>query len=292
MWILYSILAALAWSFTNIIDKVAISKVVKRPIVLTVLLGVIDLIIACIILSNNFVLLTLNIFLLSLLTGIFFLIGTVLYYTALKGEETSRIAPLFALNIIWTMVLAAIFLNEVFVIKEYVGIIIIFFGSALICIKRKVKIYIGKGFFLMIASTVFYSACSIFQKYLLDYNNFWIVFAYTSIGYFIALIPVSIYYIKDIKKTIKAMSIKDVGVISTINISDTIGSLLYLVALSFGFVTLAEAVSSVQYIFVFILSLLISIFIPRIIKEELKKSIVILKIIAIVLIIGGVVLIA
>jgi len=70
-----------------------------------------------------------------------------------------------------------------------------------------------------------------------------------------------------------------------------LGVLFITIATSIGYVTLVNALSSIQPFFVLLFTVLLSIFYPSILKEELSKSIIFLKILAIVLMFSGAILI-
>jgi len=291
MWILFSLIAACFWAVVNIIDKLTLTKLVKKPIIATILLSFIDVVIALIILLNNFVLISEQQIILFLIASIGGIGGTILYFQAIRKEETSRVVPLFSLSLIWIMIIAAIFLDEVFGFREYLGILLIFLGSVLISLKKKINFQIGGSLFLMIGSTILFAIYNVAEKYLLEELNFWSVFAYTGIFVFILLIPAILFYRKELLKTVREIRFKGIGALMSITILDSFGVIFFLVALSSGYVTLVEAVVSMQYVFVFLLTIFLSLFLPKIFKEKINKPIVILKLTAIILITGGVVLI-
>jgi len=65
------------------------------------------------------------------------------------------------------------------------------------------------------------------------------------------------------------------------------GSLLLTIALSFGYASLVYSLSSIQPFFVLLIAVILSRFFPSILKEEVSKSIVLVKIIAIISIFIG-----
>ncbi|MEJ2242825.1 MAG: hypothetical protein P8Y18_11910, partial [Candidatus Bathyarchaeota archaeon] len=65
------------------------------------------------------------------------------------------------------------------------------------------------------------------------------------------------------------------------------GVLFSLIAMSLGYVSLVSALSGLQHFFVFIYMLVLSIFMPRILKEEINRQVIILKIFAIALMFVG-----
>jgi len=71
-----------------------------------------------------------------------------------------------------------------------------------------------------------------------------------------------------------------------------IGGFLFTAALAFGPVALVSAVNAVHYVFIFLWALILSIWFPRILKEEISRTSVLLKAFSIVLIVVGVVVIS
>ncbi len=71
-----------------------------------------------------------------------------------------------------------------------------------------------------------------------------------------------------------------------------IAIIFYYIAISSGLVSLVAAISSLEPFFVFVFALLLSLFVPRILKEDIGKRAIITKALAIILIIVGAWLIA
>jgi len=71
-----------------------------------------------------------------------------------------------------------------------------------------------------------------------------------------------------------------------------ISTFLVTMASAIGFVTLVGVISEVTPFFVFIFTLLLSLFLPRILKEEFGKKSIIIKVISLVLMFAGVILVA
>jgi hypothetical protein len=60
-----------------------------------------------------------------------------------------------------------------------------------------------------------------------------------------------------------------------------------LIAISLGYVSLVSAISGLQNLFVFVYMLMLSLFLPNILKEEITKGIVLLKLSAVILMFFG-----
>lgn len=287
-WILFSILAALTWAIVNTIDKYVFTKWIRKPIVPVMILGVIGLIASIIVyFIHSFSELSYINILLAFVSGFFYILMILFYFKAVKIEEISRVVPLFYLTPLFLLILASIFLGEFFAPIKYLGIILLIVGAILISTQRITKISFGKAFWLMILSSLSLAINYVITKYLLDFADFWTIFSWTRIGIIVALIPVYFVCFPDLLSTVKEHGIKVIGVISISQSLSVIGVLFITIAASVGYITLVNALSSVQPLFVLLFAVLLSIFYPRILKEEIGKSTLLLKFIAIILMFIG-----
>jgi transporter family protein len=291
-WILFSILAALTWATVNTIDKYILTKWVRKPIVPVMILGIIGLIASILVyLFHGFSTLSYLNITLAFVAGIFYILMSIFYFKAVKIEEISRVVPLFYLTSLFVLIFAAIFLGEIFTPIKYLGIFLLIIGAILISSRNFIKISFGKAFWLMILSSLALSANAVITKYLLNFADFWTIFSYTRIGTIFALIPIFYFSFPDLVSTVKEHGKKIIGVISLNESLNVIGVLLITIATAIGYVTLVNALSSIQPFFVLLFAVVLSIFYPKILKEEISKSIVLLKLIAIILMFIGAVLI-
>lgn len=292
MWVIFSILAALCWTIVNIVDKYVLTKWVKQPFVVIIIFEFIGLLASIIVyffrgLSplSNF-----NIFL-AILAGIFYLLMAIFYVKAVKIEEISRIVPLFYLSPLFILLFAGVFLGEIFTPLKYLGIFLLVIGALLISFKNLSKISFSKSFWLMILSTFSLSLNQLLTKYLLNFTDYWTIFSWERIGAAIGLIPLVYIYLPDLIDTVKEHGKRVVMAISVNETLNLFGVLFITIAVSVGYVTLANALSSIQPFFVLLFALILSRFYPSILKEEISKSTVFLKSIAVILMFVGAILI-
>lgn len=292
MWILFSVLAAFCWALSSIIDKYVLTKWVKNPLVPIILTGIIGLV-ACIIVYFVYGFSSLSYFntFLAIIAGFFYILATIFYFKALKIEEVSRIVPLFYLSPLFILIFAGIFLGEVFVISQYLGIILLMVGAILISSKGLSRISLGKAFWWMMLSVIAISLNALLTKYLLNFADYWTIFAWTKVGAAIGVIPVVYIYLPELMDTIKRYGKKVVAAMSTSEALTVSGFLFSTIALSVGYVTLVGALSSVEPLFVLLFAAILSIFYPSVLKEEIGKSVIFQKILAIILMFIGAILI-
>ncbi len=291
-WILFSVLAALSWAIVNTLDKYVLTKWINKPVIPMMVSSIIAITVAFLIfIFKGFSTLSISQIILALLGGLFSAMMSLFYLNALKREEVTRVIPLFYLAPLFIAILAAIFLREVFQPLIYLGVIFLISGAILISNKSIRKISLGKAFWFMIASSLSLSINQIIVKYLLAFTNFWTIFSYVEIGYFLSVIPIFYFNFSDLKKIIQQHGKKVAGVISLSTLFNILGILLITIAISIGAVTLVNALSSIQPFFVLLFAVLLNQFYPNILKEEVNKSTILIKFFAILLMFIGVILI-
>lgn len=291
MWIFFSVLAVLCFSFVSIIDKYVLTKWVKRPIILVIAMSAFGLISAVVIyFIHGFSYLSFfNIFL-ALIGGTFTIFSAFFYFKALKKEEVSRVVPLFYLSTLFVSLFAAIFLKEVFTPLEYLGIFLLVFGAILISSRNPLKLGFSKALPLMLLSVTTVSANSLLTKYLLGFTDYWTVFSYMRIGGGILLIPISYIYLSSLILVAKKHGKRFIATVATSEILTVFAMLFFTIAASIGYITLVSAVSAIQPFFVLLLTVILSMLYPSIMKEEISKSVMIVKISAIIIMFSGVIL--
>ena len=291
-WIFYAVFASLLWAIANIIDKTVLTKWIKNPYIPIIVYSFVGVIFGGLIyfIQGFSYLSNLNIFL-GLLAGSFLLIGATFYFKAVQLEEISRIVPIFYLAPAFIAILAAIFLGEIFPPVIYLGIFLLIVGAILVISKNLKKITFGKAFWFMAFASCLTSIYSVLTKYLLSFADFWTIFAYSVLGAGITSIPIVIKHYKELIQVIKKSGANSLYFMFTSEILSALGLLIFTFAKETGYVTLVNALSSIQPFFVLLIAIIISSFNPKILQEEISKRTVVQKFIAIVMMFVGVILI-
>lgn len=287
-WVLLTLLAVNLWAMANIIDKFVVSKHLKNPFIL-VSLGTVPTLIYTLILTSIFGLSIPNMFygIAAFLLGVV-LFGTFfLYYKALNYEEVSRIIPLYSISVIFTLVLATIFLGEIFTFGKYFGVALLILGSVLISYKhREKKNKFSKAFMLMTISSLIYAVFYVVSKYLSFNMDFMSIFILSELGIVACGMISFLAYRNEIRK-IFVREKKIIFLRATTSLLGFSGFLFIFAAVSQGPASLVNALDLTQGLFVLIYATLVSIFAPKILKEEVKGSIIALKLISIIIIFVG-----
>ena len=291
MWALPVLLAAVIWSFSIIVDRVVMEKYFSKPIIPSLLGVLIGMgFFFGIWAFGGLVLLPLSILLIVLVIGVLGVAQMWTFFKSIQLEEASRVAPLLATGPLFTLVLATIFLGEVFTLSRYVGLFLLVAGTILISI-RNFRLRFGKAFKFIVLNLVLAAFGAVLYKYVLGHMNFWNAFAYARVGAFIAAVPLFFIYRKTLIRALKTTNKKPLVIFAFSESAAFVGGLLWTVSAAIGFVTLVQALGNMHVFFVLLFTSLLSVFFPKILKEELTKGIFAQKLVAVILIFIGAVLI-
>ncbi len=285
-WVELVLTTSLLWTITSTIEKYTLTKWIRNPLIPTIILAFISLIAALIILGIRPELLLPKHMLVALGAGVLSTLSIFLYFRAVKIEEISRVVPLFFLTPLFVCLLAGIFLGEMFSADKYIGVALLIIGAVLLSLKKGFRI--NTAFWYMIACDISLAISAVLIKYLLNFADFWTVFSYVKIGGFIAVIPI----VPGILKEMKTLSRKPLVVLSVGETISVIAYLIFVIASAMGPISLVNALTATQAVFILVVSGLLSLFYPNIIKEETNAKTVLVKSISVAMIIIGVYLVS
>jgi uncharacterized membrane protein len=297
-WIILALLSYLLWAISNIIDKVVVSKYVKDYFslsLMSLLFGSIFILIYSIS-THGFHALGLTIIIIAFLAGLTRVSAYCFYYKAISYEEISRVSILTQLAPIFTLIFSIIFIKEILSFNGYLAFLLLLIAGIITSIKfennlnqvKFSKIKISYAFWDMILFAISVSASSVMMKYIFIQADFWQCMIWIVIGEIISTIIISAVFKKPILKIFILSEFKGKFLVIFNEILSSSALVIYSLALSLGSATLIGAISSAGPLFVFTMALLISIFIPKILKEELGKNTMILKIFAIIIMSYGI----
>jgi len=292
IWFWLTLSSIFCFSSASIIEKFIIEKHLPNYMIVTILSEIFYIIsIMFLLFFVKIIIPPTNILLITLGAGILYFLAFIFYFKAVKLEEISRISSLIlSFNPLFVVLIAFIFLGEILTLNNYIGITLIIIASILISLRKKIKFELSPAFLLILFCALGIAAKGIMIKYVLDYINVWNAIFWEGVGAFLMASPFILFYHKPLLKTILTNK-KPVIYMSIPSIASVIGDILLVFALSYQFVSLVASVGATQPIITFSLMVLISIFAPRILKEEIKRSTLITKAIAIVISIVGVLLV-
>jgi transporter family protein len=296
-WILIAISAQLLYGASAFVDRFLIERHIKNFLFLTILGGLLVFLLGIIITMVNGLMIfsPFNLALL-LVSGIFYEIALLPYYKAISLEDASRVTPLFQMIPIFVLLFSILFLNEVPTINEFAGFILILIGGFMLSVEKlDLKIFrLRKFFWYMVLSSILYSLPGVMFKYVVIPGNFWGALSYEFIGAGIgAGILMAWSYLSNGNFFAEIPNIpkKVWGIICVNEGIYILARFFTYYAIMLGPVFLVAALGGSGPFFTFLYGLILSVWFPQIIKEDIRRPVIIMKLTAITLIFLGTLLI-
>lgn len=278
------ICAAFLWSIVNLIDKYMVERFSKETgvgalIVLSSLFPATLLPIAFLI-EKGVVSLPFFEILILLLAGSLTVVWISLYLLALEDDDASTVMPLFQLTPIAALVTAYLILGELPNAKELLAGGVILIGSLILGFefasgkfKMKLLLYIGgASIAIALMNTLF--------KFVAEDTSFWTSIFWYALGITITgigLFTLHTSYRDQFVSFVKTNA--GIGLfLNGVNESLTIfGDIIFAYAVVLTPIALIQTTEAFQPIFVFIIGIILTIFIPKIVHEDFSKKILIQK---------------
>ena len=289
-WLVFALLAPAFWGLNNIFNKFLMVKKFQGYFSFVSYLHFLDLFFAVIIYFVAPVSFSFPYAVFAMAVGLLPLLAFWFYTKALMVEEISRITPLFQFIPIFVVFLSAVFLDEILSVQKYFGIALVVVTSILISYRKSGNgNSLSSAFKLMIPFSLILSVYTILLKYLLGYLDYWSIFFWMIIGSFFGVLVLLSFPKprREFVETVPAIGCRTFVVALAGESVYVLGLTCSLIATSLGYVSLVSALSGLQHFFVFVYMLVLSVFVPKILKEEIGREVVALKISAIALMFVG-----
>ncbi len=292
-WVLIAISSYFLTACAVILDKFMLSsKKVSHPAVYAFYSGILSLLTLLIFAPFGFHRVSFSLALANFLGGALFLFGILFIFYAIKKSEASRVMPVVgALIPIISFFVGLIFLGENLQKLNILGIIFLIGGGFLISFNfsKKSDIRLFSEFGHSILAGIFLAlAYSIFKK-LYTGDNFINVFIWTRMGVFLGAL--SLLLVSGFRRKIwesvgnfrkKEEENSKTGLLFIFNkLLGGAGSFLFNYAVSLGSVTIASALVATEYVFVFIIGFIFSVWFSRIFQEKRDWRTILQKLVAI-----------
>jgi len=306
-WLLVTISFYFILAVVFLVDKYLLTTSITDPKIYTFCVGVLGIFVVIFIPFVGFYFPSFFQIILSLSAGAIYIYALFWFYKSLRIFEASRIVPTISgLVPIFTFLLVYLFSRgkEVLSPFDIIAFLLLVFGSILITIEKKK--FFNLAILKISAITSFLLSFSfLLSKYVYLSQPFWNGFIWIKFG---GVISGFCFFIltKEIREEFQKiknnlLEKKNIGEFRLKNFKTPIififnqggGALANILQnLAFALAPLAylsivNALQGVQYVFLLILTVLISLKFPTILKEEVSKKILIQKIFAIFLLGGG-----
>ncbi|MBI5222075.1 MAG: DMT family transporter [Candidatus Magasanikbacteria bacterium] len=291
-WVILAVFAHFLWAVVNLGDKYVMEKKFSSPVFYTI----------CGLVVGSLVSLSFLPFMRlswiswiaaagAVLAGVGFILGSLFYVKAIQIEEASRVNILWVFIPIFDFIFGWLLLGEKLVGTRLLAFGILLSGSLIACVHWRDNHWkFSRAFLLMLASCLFFSSYDVVMRYLTQRAPFAPLYMVAVVSMLCWLVPIMLT--KAFRRKYQAEFRKIdwwlFGVVIFIAIVSRLGLLLNTRAISLGPVSLVSALEGFQTIFVFVIAALLTVFVPRIIKEEFDRRNSVLKLMALVLMLGGI----
>ena len=243
-----------------------------------------------------------NLFLIDILVGAMFPIALLLMYRSLKVGDTSRMITLIGgLIPVFTIIFSILLFHEQFTGLKWIGLGFSLLGTVIISripdkktMWHKFSIWFGstddnkkRGIIEAILASLFYAIFFIGTKYAYSNQPFLSGFIWVRLGTLLLVLSFLLNSIdrKGVFVSLKGL-FKNKGKYIFFGAQGlaAVGFLLQNYAISLGSVAVINALQGVQYAFLLIIGAIVTMLYPKGVKEDISKSVIIEKVVAIILI--------
>ena len=315
MWIIVATLSYILLAVATVFDKYILTGPLQSPKIYTFLAGILGGVVFILIPFGFLEIPNLFIILFALLAGMMRIFMLLSLFSSLKKFEASRIIPILGgITPLFTLLLVFFLVgqSDIFSIENILAFVLLVAGTVVISLEGKNSVNRDSLVYATVTA-FFFSLFFVFSKFVFDAQPFfsaliWLGFGYvaTSLLFFFSA-EVRAYVFGALFKKKKKIAKKEPSqksrsfsakIFLLIVLSQIIGGgaiILQNFAISlvpFGLLAFVNALAGVQYLFLFFFALFLSMKFPQFLKEKISGGVILQKIISILLIGGGLALIA
>jgi drug/metabolite transporter (DMT)-like permease len=299
MWLLFAFSGPVFWAISTHIDKYLVDKYFRHAdttvlMLFTAFIGVLLLPVIAFFDSQVLRLSMLSITVMTV-SGIFYMGAMLFYLRAIQSEEASVVAALFQANTLFTFLLGWLFLHETLSWAKAAGCVLLVGGAVVLSLDRDFRLKNFKGglVLLMLGATFVLAFSSVLFKFFAVRDDYWSTTFWNFVGE--ALFGAGILVVPRYRKQFAALFRKHPGPVIGVNAANELinlgGGLGVRYAMLFAPVALVSAISATTTLFVFLFGILLTVFLPRLGREDLSARNLAQKAVGAVLVTAGVILV-
>jgi drug/metabolite transporter (DMT)-like permease len=299
MWLLYAFSGPLLWAVSTHIDKFLVDKYFRHSdtavlMVFTALLGVFALP-AIWLLQPKVLALPWVATGVMTVSGILYMGAMLFYLRAIQSEEASVVAPLFQANTLFTFALGLVILHEIPRWPQLLGAGLVVAGALGLSLDKKLHFgnFKPRLVLLMCGATFVLALSSVVFKFFAVQDEFWSTTFWTFVGE--GLFGAGILAMPHYRKQFVHLFRRNPGAVIGVNAANELinlgGGLGVRYASLLAPVGLVSAISATSTFFVFIFGMVLTLFFPRLGREDLSARNVFQKAVGGLAIMAGVALI-
>lgn len=298
-WLIVSILSYLVLAIVYLADKYLLTGPIPNPKVYAFYIGVLGILFLILAPFLGFHIPEVRQIILGLLAGAFFIYGLFWLFKALQLFEPSRVVPAVGgILPIFSFLLIYLFLGGKEILKswEFLAFVLLILGSVLITYQKTKRITL-RSLKISAIAALFLAFYFVSAKYVYMEQPFWSGFFWIRIGaFFMALgFLLTPGLRKELSETTANFQKKTAGIFLFNQVAGAGAHVLqnWAIALApLAYIPIINTLQGTQYVFLLVFAILFSFKFPQILKEEISKEVIFQKLLAILLIGGGLTLFA
>ena len=205
-------------------------------------------------------------------SGVLYMTAMYFYLQALQGEEASVVAPFFQAGPVFGYALAWIVLGETLSHRQLAGGVLIVAGGLLLSVHPGAGRVRLRLVLLMLACAFVMAVSSVIFKAFAVHDAFWSTTFWTYVGE--ALYGLALLALPGPRQQFLALFRRHPGAVISVNAANELinlgGVLGARYALLLAPLSLVQAISSTTTLFVFLFGVLLSLFLPKLGREDLS----------------------
>ncbi|MEK7150847.1 MAG: hypothetical protein AAB783_01475 [Patescibacteria group bacterium] len=279
IWIYAAIAGYFLSACSKVLDKIILARAIPDPIVFTVFAGLLSGFVV-ILMPFGFSFISGSVFVLSLAAGMCVLASLYFLYSALQVYDASRVVPLVvSMSPFITLGLSFLFLQNTPTAYELYAFLFLIVGGLLLSFNPRTTQKIKSDLLLKsFIAGLFLSGSLVFTKLVFTNTLFINGVIWTRLGIFISAILLLIFpRVRKAMSTAPRLKVKYGSIFVTNKIIGALGLLSINYAISIGSPALVNALGSFEYLFIFLLSIALTIIAPRLLREDISRSALALK---------------
>jgi drug/metabolite transporter (DMT)-like permease len=299
-WLLVIIFAYFLLAIVTLLDKYIVVTPAINPKVFSFYVGILGILVWFLVPFGFLKIPELPIILLAVSAGVIRIAAMFYYFTALKECEASRVTsimggviPLFTFLFSYILSAGEKFLGS----KELIAFLLLLSGGFLVSFEKEKSLTLKNLKFSGLSGFLF-SLSFVFSKISYSKQSFWSGYIWMSLGFVLAAVILFLLF-KEVREEI--FSKKDFlqkKIFPLFVLDQGMGAVFFIlqnwaIALApLAYLSIISALGGIQYVFLLILVVLISLKFPRILKEEISSKVLLQKIVSVCLIIIGIAILA
>lgn len=280
-WIIPALIAPFTVTIVNFIDKYVVEKEVKDYRGMPIFVGITGLVVGTAFwFFTGQPILAVRDMLLLLTSGILTVWSSVLYFKAMSLEEASKVIILFQSLPIFILLLSFIFLGERLTYTQLLGFVVIL-ASVIGASDTKLKGFqVSPAFWLILGVNVMWAVAAILIKFTVNQNSFYDILSFESWGIGLGAVVLFIFS-KGIRgsfiESFTTVGKRVLAIMFTNEGLFVVSKAMMFLAYSLGPAALVSVVNSTTVFFGILFGLVLTIFLPHIIQEDIGKTVLLKK---------------